>query len=526
MTTESKVNFDKTITHPDGTLSYFGNMAGALNIQKLPTQPEGTINWQAKLDSLALPLRNGKPQILAWGLHSLAFTTTATNGHPVVAVLSQNPFYQSGESSRARRAEDQRISAEFSEFTLPQSFVVTEGLNPSRPALMKLAPQVAGATLHELGLLHLGYNQDLLEQWSRFTLKAIGYFLRTGDWIDTIGHLSSSYPVMILERLGLLPFASSNLMVDYTNNQLFLVDCEPYKSSNLKWKIILSAHLAGAAVGFLAAQGMISAGSLRDRLFAQPTRLEEVKVSDPENNCFLEGVADAIEILNQSDLNYRVVGSLAIAATIQSRGGDFYLTSCRGNRSRRDIDIIILGERTDEVGCLQRLFDEKRRTIPAYPEVSLHPSLQLEKLDYEDCKTPRLQICLTRIAIDKYGQTYLTFKDVRKKIPVSFFDPVYQNYDGICFPTVEVGTLVGLTLTRNGGFRTKDFNRLPFLNLEPDDIPQEFISFVKALRTTYPTIYRNTMLREFVYHLSGGYLLGGRLQALRQAIREKLGGGL
>lgn len=522
-----EVDLSKPIIHQDGTATFLGGRRRALAVLfGRNNQFEDQTAWMEILQGANLPLKPVPDSIAGWGSCSIAFGIQTRDGSRYVAVLGRRLTFDKRFQERLHRGftDSQQTTAYFDKYLLPQSVLIVPGLNREVSSL-KISPEVNGDTLSNLSEWVLG-NRELLRQYLDFSGRNLRLFFERGMVIDTVGHIKRHFLTFLFELAGFLPFNSSNLMVDYTKNKLILVDHEPirFETCNLNWKMIWLAKIAGSGAMTAALGTILAAHRLRDKLFSLPTDREGISSQYPEVTSFNSGLEDIIGILDASSLDYRIVGSVAIAAWINAAGGDYYLTPRRRNGSQRDIDVLLLDAATSEVLQLQRLFRQKARHNPSYPDVQFHKILPYESYDSnKEFRTPLPPNIHSKIAEDREGNPHLVFRDLSADLPPNYLAPIIRNYEGVRFPTIAPGVLAGLALARGGAIRAKDIDKITLLlSLNQAQVPREFLDFARTLRTGFPGRYQNFLFREFIYHFSGGYIFGGRLKSVWDGLRQKL----
>lgn len=507
------------IPHKDGTLTLLGGQGRIKDMfKKNSTVEEEDI--KGKLADSPLPLTSEERTIVGWGGSSVVFRVPSKSNSSVAVLRSEEIDLGNLKPAFTNLASERQTNAALAPFTIPQSFVLTEGLDHG-PAILKVSPEVRGATFKELSPLFIVRNKAVLQQYIDLNSKALAYFLNTGRLIDTVGHFRSRLP-FIWDFFGLSPFSTSNLMVNFETNKLVLVDSEPSKlmKSQLKFRPQLIVRAASLAASIGIAQGLIAINDLRDRLFTQ-TAANDRKKASPEDEIFLEGIKDVIKTLDGSGIDYRVLGSLAIAASIQTHGGNYYLTPKRTNGVVRDIDVLILNSAYQGMDRLNRYFIEKRDKDKFYPEVYLSSPLNLENPDPRDFQTGSVNIILSRSALDQKGNFYAIYRNTQREIPNPQLKSVFVEYEGIRFPTVDSGTLAGFALARYGAIRAKDIEKITkLLSTSGKHIPPEFLDYAREVRTNYSVEFRNFLTRDLIAHFSGERLGTGQLSHLRNLIRS------
>lgn len=505
------------VPHKDGTstLLGFGRKKKLFDTHKrYPMMEEGQV--KQKLEGLPLPFEDNDRSIIGWGGFSVAFRVTSGNKRFVAVMQGEESVQSCLEGIISERKSNSWIAG----FSTPQDYVISQGLN-GKPAVIKISPEVEGATLKSLSPLFLIRDDHLLRQYTKLSLNKLAHFFRTGRLIDDIGHHRPNL-LWFADYLGFLPFSTNNTMVDFETHKLVQVDygTVALKEGTFKVRphIIMRAALLATSIAL--ACSLIPINALRNRLFYQPTSEREIKEKDPENERFVEGIADTIEVFKQRGLDIRVLGSVAMAGSIQTRGGDYYLTPRRTNGTIRDIDVLILNASSDEIQYLNSYFAWRRTKDKSYPEVSLFYPLSLEKIKDKDFRLGIIDSVLTQTALDQNGNLYLVYKNMKMQIPAQQMDAATVSYNGIQFPTLKEGILAGFAITRRCATRTKDIYKIiKLLELGHQHIPAEFIDFAREVRLAYPREFRNYHLIDILGHFTGGYLGTGQLSYLKHLIK-------
>lgn len=508
------------VLHKDGTLSFIGDTKHVQKNQPFAfrnaSRPLSEVDLLEKLQKASLPVKGEPTDILGWGGDSVCFRIK-DGASRYVGVLRSNREPENWDHLTDHWRREQDINQAFAPNTIPQHIAVVSGID-DQPAVLKITPEVPGAPMSEVGGAYLFVNRQLMEQYIEVTKRNLRRFIHTGIIADPIGHIKSNRWLSLFERYGLFFFNTSNFVVDFERNNLVVVDCESddIRKQPPHRKVQLFSRAFGMAVNIVTLEAFKGINSLRDRVFVTPSTKTEVdRIKGTED--LKQGFTEAVDLFNASGLNYRVVGSFATAATINNAGGEYYLSPYRKDRTIRDIDILILDQDKERAQKLADEYNARREQNPYFPkiELSIHRVFEDDK-GYPENRPIILPIFVTRSAMDKDGNFYQIFSGESSQIPGRYLASVCQNYEGIEFPTLEPGVLAGLYLTRMGVFKSKDVDKVTtMLGLTNAQIPSEFIDFSKKLRTNWPNLYRNFLLRELMYHFSGGLIRKGLFSSLR-----------
>ncbi|MBI2338601.1 hypothetical protein HYU95_05475 [Candidatus Daviesbacteria bacterium] len=514
------------VYHKDGTSSFLGDTRRVRKNQPFAyrnsSTPLSEATLIAKLQEAVLPIRGKPTDILGWGGDSVCFRITDGNSR-YAAVLRSNREPENWKHLMDHWKREQDINKAFSPRTIPQHIMIVNGID-NQPAVLKVTPEVPGAPMSEVSGAYLFANKQLMEQYIDITKGNLRRFVATGIIADPIGHIKSNRFSSLFERYGLFFFNISNFMVDFQRNSLVVVDCE---SDDLKRlpphrKVQLFSRAFGMVVNIAILEAFRGVNSIRDKIFSDPSSKTEVdNISGTEQ--LNQGFAEAVNLFNASGLDYRIVGSFSTAATINSAGGDYHLTPYRSDRTIRDIDILVLDQDQDYAKRLADEFNAKREQNPFYPRIELSlPKVFEEDKGYPESRPAVLPLIVTRLAMDRLGNFYLVYSGKHTQIPTAYLDPICQAYEGVKFPTLEPGVLAGLYITRMGVFKFKDVEKITtLLALTKAQISVEFLDFAKILRTNWPGLYKNSLIRELMYYFSGGLIRKGLLSSLKSKFSRK-----
>lgn len=499
------------ILHRDSTITFLGASRLRPRITSLIklAMPTTESEIDHRLAEAKLPFQTKVGPILGWGGFSVATRFTNPHHRRFAAVLRSSTDLDYPRIVEKWKKEKAANDA-FTPYAIKQSLILSDGID-HKPTPVKISPEVDGATFSELSVFYLARVPRLLDQYLDITIRNLKYFLSHGEMVELFGgHIFQNPIARYLDRLAVFPFNVSNLMVDFQTNNVLLVDSEPQsiKDSHPRLKAQLGLRILGLGANVVLLNILRGINYLRNKLFSIPTQEKEVKKMAGYDQ-FIAGFAEVINDLNQSGVDYRVLGSFAIAASLQGAGEDYFLAPKRSNDTIRDIDVKILSGDPEIIKGLETKFRFKKIKVPFYPEVSLGIPISQEGL-------PTIfPITITSISVDQNGHHYLVFKENQKQIPGKYLDPVVVSYDGIQFPTVSSDVLAGFALTRFGALKAKDVDKVTrMLGANRVQIPLEFLDWAKKLRQSFPDHYRNAMIRDAIYHFTGGHLANGQLSKI------------
>jgi len=327
------------IDHRNGTLTIYGSRDKSFDALRPDIDEVSESFLEESIKQADIPFGGNLERTIGWGGFSVAARLNNSpdqsenddSRHALVFRPLGNDEIAKEVSQVASSWEDESIvNQQFAPFTIPQHLVIGNGVN-REPTAIKITREVEGATFNEASILSVLGNPQLLEQYIQFCKKTINVFATEGKLIDTSGHLSTN----ILKQIwtGMIPLYSSNLMVEYGSNKLVLVDCDVkpnihfFGKADLKQKLGLLAR-SGFIVGTaIAAKAFNLAHNMRNRIFEEKyevkTEIEGSLVTEHQN--FTEGFGRLIHHLNSIEVNYRVIGSVAMAGAIQGTGRQFQL---------------------------------------------------------------------------------------------------------------------------------------------------------------------------------------------------------
>lgn len=529
------------VDHGDGTLTIYGAKSQSFDALQSSADVVPESHLEEGIKQARIPFDGNIERIVGWGGFSVAVRLNgsfpASENNPSQQVLVFRPLKEEGRaeglSSVATSWKDELVvNQQFAPFTIPQHLVIANGVD-QEPTAIKVAREIEGATFKEASTLAVLGNPYLLEQYIQFCKRAIDIFIQEGKLVDTSGHLAENMLRQIW--IGMIPFYSDNLIAEYGSNELKFVDCDVkpnihfFREADLQQKLGLIARSSFVVGTALTARVFTLAHRARNLLFEEEYTgmgMAETQSGEEHQN-FTLGLREVIQVLSSAGINFRVVGSVALAGAIQSAGGEFYLTPKRKNHTRRDIDIIVLDGEQEKIQAARQLVGEMKKrtkTIKGYPDVSLATPIDINQNDLYEAMHPHDRILpteFTRIGTDSEGNAYLVYKDITTRIPEVQLEHVTVSYEGIELPTVSPGVLAGFALTRGGNFKPRDLKKIRILfDHTGFRIPSEFRDFAQSVRRHHPSSYRNFLIREWLHYWSGGFISGGQITKFIKWIKE------
>lgn len=510
------------IKHKDGTLTILGVKNQSFEALESPLQPVSKADVESRIKKAPIPFKDNAETIVGWGGFSVAArlgNSLSPDSSREVVIFRPLSTEDDIDQAGLNWKNEQVVNKQFIPFTIPQHLVIVNGIE-GRPTVLKVAKEVEGATFKDFSLLTVLGGPSVLEQYVEFCQKTLMVFLSEGKLVDTSGHLARNKLRQLL--IGMVPFYSSNLMVEYGSNKLIFVDCDVkpaihfFQKADRLQKIGMLVRAGFIGTTAVAAKAFILAHHARNRFLEEnhtKTNIDRIRHNEEYQN-FTFGVQEIVQTLNNAEVNYRVIGSIGLAGTIQSAGGEFYLTPTRVNKTRRDIDIIVLDHDSEKIERLTEYLRKRSQTIRGYPAISLVAPIRIDQPTHKD-RYPHDRILpteITRVGIDKDGNIYQVYKDLTSVISRQWLEPVVVEYEGIRLPTVHPGVLAGFYLTRGGSFKSKDRKKIETIFAYTKfHIPSVFRDFAHVIRNTYPGFYNNFLVREWFSYWSGGFISGGQI---------------
>jgi hypothetical protein len=308
------------------------------------------------------------------------------------------------------------------------------------------------------------------------------------------GHVNSTFILRLLREFW--PFYSKNLIVEDGSSKVHFIDTSVYPDSDnpnqktkFKRKLITDTRVLNYYLGIVLLRTGEVLHDVRDRFVTE-------RSTPQERQMFINGFIEVVAKLNEAGIDYRVVGSCALAATLAKYDVDFPLNPRRVNGTIRDIDIIAF-EPEEKISSLKGFFDQKSKKVTGYPEVSLsatcdngqHPADQLLCFNYRNSSG---QFC------KRYKTLELPFID-------EDMIPYRVKLFGVEFNTFLPEVQLGLYFIRGGSFKFKDLVKMAILSESTGrNVPIKFRDFGLEIRKTYSKKHQRFELRELINYWSGG----------------------
>src|SRR3989344_4882144 len=227
----------------------------------------------------------------------------------------------------------------------------------------------------------------------------------------------------------------------------------------------------------------------------------ETAYSVDDKSCFKE----IFHRLEQANLDYRIVGSTAVAAYLGEGA----------NVEIRDVDVICFAVNAADVRTLQSDLDKDHtRSNGRLLRVDL--SAVISQGDGESTEMVDQPIFLPKLLVNigrnKDGY-YLVYNNSRNSIKNDVMQPIALPFRGTTIKTIPPETLLHLYITRRGCLRPKDISKVRGLARHCKHYPTEglghsdfevFHRFAARMRSDYPwqiSLYR---ILTQIDHLCGG----------------------
>ncbi len=214
-------------------------------------------------------------------------------------------------------------------------------------------------------------------------------------------------------------------------------------------------------------------------------------------------LGDTCQRLERAGVDYRVVGSLAVAAYLGER--------CKVKI--RDVDILTLTENLGLIRKLQLEFDDKYMGSKG-KRIRVDLGAVIES-DGEIHRIDRVEILPQLLAnIGRVGSGYfLYYNHLTLSIKEEVMKPVNQCFGGEEFITVPPETLLHLYITRGGSLKPKDLKKIKDLARYTKQHPtpslvhadyEPFHDFAKKMRLDYPLENLFFRILTLIDHVSRG----------------------
>lgn len=486
---------DKTLTRLSpmtGTLSPWENWHN-LSRKQVPIVDIYEPQLQDETDRVKLPFANTNCsfKIMGWGAFSFAVRLADQKCVAVLKpVVDHTQMYG---DLRPNYPGNLALTKYLGDYIPPSYILYTEGIN-GLPSLTKVSPEIPGRTLFEYPFWSILSNKELSKSLCGFLDDVLACHRETGYLADVTGHVNSTFILRLLREFW--PFYSKNLVVEDGSSKVHFIDTSVYPDSDnpdqitkLKRKLITDVRVVNYYLGMMLLKTVGVLHTIRDQIVTEGA-------TSAEYQTFKKGFVEVITKLNESGLNYRVVGSCGLTATLAQYGVDFSLSPRRANRTIRDIDIIVLDPKK-EITSIKEFFDQKTKSIHGYPEVSLSPTCDNTDLN----KFPAL--CFN--SRDESGMFCKQYEELRLPFTEKDISPLEVELFGIKFNTFLPEIQTGLYLIRGGSFKFKDLVKMSLLcETTGCIVPIKFRDFGTEIRRRYSRKHKLFELKELLNFWSGG----------------------
>lgn len=469
------------IHHTEGE-AYFG-----------PKRPETeqpleltTQQLSAIIKDLPLPLKVDNPQIVAWGAHSAAIRVASEDGTNYIAVIRYTEQSNSFEPEIQSKLLSDEIQSVFEGSAVPRWHIFSADAQ-GHPLTIRVSKEVQGATLDDIGTLHMLGNPKALQGYIKLCTE-ISDLLKHDRTFDISGHGGIK---------KFLPFLSKNILLDL-GSDLSAVDIEILgehdfsEGMSLKDKGKIFLMSSSVVLSGLVAKGV--------NYLLENTRYNTTEKQRDNSPEFIDPVKSLEEIINKVEslgIGYRVVGGFAFAGYLQKSGIEYQLSAARRDGTNRDVDLFLFSPRTEAISQLENEINQLAQADRSQLPISI------QCLQEERAFTSR-----TITHINDSGAISLRYDAMETNIHSDDFAEVEVQYEGVNIKTLPLGTLVGLTLTRQGAIPFDDLMKITqcFETYKELRVPSEFLDFAKRIRSEHKKRYTKWQVKEWVNLLTGnGY---------------------
>lgn len=468
-----------SIQHPNSRETFFGPY-----VTEDATLPKKISETEAKqlLEELKLPLANEEKKIIAYGEHSIAFRFLGP-GNKIYIGVARYPGKETNLDHELRtiKISDEMVAS--LEGHANNSWHVIAQDKDSRPILLKISPEIQGSTLESIGVLHLLGNPEALKNYVKLCKKLMQLITK-----------EKSFDITGFEGFRkFLPFVSRNIVLNLGSSEVTAIDVEVLeeheknKFSNIKGATKLLLYFSNISFSALVATGVNSI------LDSTHYRSDEKKFDNSKETIdTTESLKKIISLMNESGLEYRIVGGFAYAAYLQQAGVEYELSANRFDGTKRDVDIFILSEKDDAYEALKEKI--------ALEGVNLNLEVSIQRLDSHEPHHIR-----TGTHIREDGSIFLQFDTLTQNLPSSAFENTTVTYNGVSFPTLPLASLVGQTISRQGSIPLQDLAKigLCYEAYPKLQVPSEYLDMAKRVREEKPNEYRHWMIKQWIELLTG-----------------------
>lgn len=247
--------------------------------------------------------------------------------------------------------------------------------------------------------------------------------------------------------------------------------------------------------------------NFENKIKAEPASSKE-KLEKTEKEIFVGHLKEIVGKLDESGLDWRIVGGLAIDSLSNKE------TSIRRiNGTLRDIDVMSLNNLPKEqLASLNNYFkgrekieNQKGKAAAVYPEVSLGGVAKTEDYSKDSKKIIKIPQLMPHLLLKSEG-TFLKFRDIEEKL-----DPrILEKFDTkiriggqeVDIKTFPPQTILHLYLQRTGYIKPKDMDKIKVFARQikknyrddnksfPHELYLPFHKFTKRMREKYKILTR------------------------------------
>lgn len=454
----------------------------------------------ANTRALPLPLAGTSGEVVGWGARSIAVRRELPKNNYVVVVkpLQSLDEFPVEDDPHMNIGDKDSIGLALQNHLHKSDYVLSDGLG-GKPALLKISKEINGPPLAEYPLLLLLSDEAIISNLIQLYDDVLKLAKNKGVLVDLWGSLGSS----LLGRIknNILPTTLRNVMVEYPSMSLPIVDVSAipiytrYDTASNKQKAILYARTMSLKIANIFLKNWTKVVNLRNQVFPEPAPNESL------DNEFYTGFANGMSIINQSKIDYRVVGSMAVAGLLNAKGVQFVPGAVRPDGTIRDVDVLCFAPE-EEVLSLQRKLDLLRSTHPYYPHVTLAP------VPGKPIKAWWGLVDLPTNELDENRNYFKQYSDKRVTYTQDEIRPTLVNLQGVNFNTMQPTAIAASYLTRTGIIKPKDLAKVRLLcstyNIE---IPAKYIDFARAIQNQYGFYQNFFIFRTFIDFWTNGKLV-------------------
>ncbi len=357
--------------------------------------------------------------------------------------------------------------------------------------IVRVKPRVRGIEARAIPLVEILSDPNYAASMAQLMRASLETLITTGYLPNLVGYSSQqSFGQFIRERL---PYRSGNLMLDELTGKSALIDCEvdprewcwgETSSITQKARMVISGAALAVSMGIYGtAEGMHRlVGHGKEPMPVQKSREQK------EKGVFADKFRSLIQGLEGQEVNYRVLGSVALASvTGQS------LSPRRVDGSWRDIDILVLDSLDEKPGQkAQQVIESLDSEGPKISLTFVQPSY-----GYQPRSVGRgIASYLSEVAKEADGSFSLRYGE--QIVPLGNSLAVERaKFEQMEFNTLGLAAQVGMYLTREGSLRLEDRAKIrKAIAARKVVVPECFWNFAERIKREYPREYRNAIVRQ------------------------------